>query len=264
MMILEYLTKIIFRFIQFFISIIFFPIVYPFRKKAYTYTKNNKKFHILTICNWFFTKDNDNGDYYVGPYWYKKEFKDKIFNKYTDESKQDPIAETFKQKLAYFFLAYLWCGFRNYMWNLNRSLFTEGQMYFLDNRSYYKEKVNTVSKAIDSKDLMPQCKFKDKSGYFRDNKGPMIAYPGDFSLNNKCTIEGLKIKIFNTLKYPNRKRFQLNYAKVLKFIYFISLEFFIGWDYLDGQLFWHSKIMFTKINRQSRLDYYNYKSIYGK
>jgi len=251
------------RLIQFPVSLIFFPLVYPFRKAAYNYTNRDdyKLFHPLSILSWFFTKEKKSGNWYTGPYWFKKEIKDKVFKEYTDEEKQDPIARSFKQKLIYFYLAYLWCAVRNFMWNLQRIMFRQSW----DNNRFFRVIKSNLPPYIDIK-LMPQAKFTDETGICRDNSGPLILYSCMTNNYLFATIEGKKLVIFYDDK--DRFRFDYRYVKILPIRLFRTIlifELFIGWDKVDCSWLLHFKPMFKKYGKQARKnhrEYLKYKEKY--
>lgn len=220
----------IFRLILWPVAFVFFPIAYPFRKQAYRYVKYNKKnwWHPLFIANLFFTKDDDNGDYYVGPYWYKKEIKKKYFNNFVLDSQDSIIYDseghpimsaklTFKQKLIYFYLALRWCVTRNYLWNLHRMLTKEGAITFFITNS--------------NCDLEPQIKYVDKSGAYRDNSGPhVLFYTMDSPYAMQAsTVEGYQAYLVYTKRGNVRPGF--NFAKVFNvFNKHLTVQVNVGWS----------------------------------
>jgi hypothetical protein len=259
----------LFRLIQYPISIIFFPVAYPFRKKAYEYAKGKpgkdyKLFHPLSIANWFFTKDDDSGNYYTGPYWYKKELKEKVFDEYEFAERREPVAKTFKQKLVYFYIAYCWCGFRNFMWNLYRLVYYD---VWDSNREFSVKKEDLViHKNIfypRTESIFPQAKFTDKEGEFRDNSGPMILYPTmNFPLE-KCTIEGVKNITFRNSK--GKLRFQNTSVKIIPIKVIkkiLVIELFTGWNRISGAAYFHCKLMFKKFKGEAVKDYGLYRKTF--
>lgn len=250
---IEFILLIILKGLLFPFSIIGFPIAFPFRRNAYSYTlkHGNTGWHPLIWCNWFFTKDGERGDWHAGPYWYMQEWKDKHFTEYTNESKEDPIATTFKQKWIYFLIAYRWCGFRNFMWNLRRIVLEEGGTW----NGLRREDIDLIKENIyppsDDVLVMPQLKYTDDDCNYRDNKGPVLLLWGmcGFPLE-RCSIFGEKRIEFPTVK-KGKRRFLYRKAfvkKIWKWDWYH--EFYWGWGYQSGTptIYFKNRFKKTKYN----------------
>ncbi len=249
---IEFILLMLFRGLMFPISILLFPLAFPFRRDAYRYTNKhgNVGWHPLQWCNWFFTKDGERGDWYTGPYWYMQETKDKYFTEYINESKEDPIPLTFKQKLIYFFIAYRWCGFRNFMWNLYRIIFEEGGTWNGLHIDDIDLVLNDIHPHTSDKLIMPQLKYTDDECNYRDNKGPILLTYGmcNFPLN-RCSIFGKKQIEFPTVKHGKR-RFLYRRAfvrRVWKWDW--HYEFYWGWMYQSGTPMIYFKNKFKKTKK---------------
>lgn len=249
------------RVLLFPISLIFFPLAYPFRHKSHLYCLWNgpKGLHILQIINWFFTKEGVNGDWWIGPYWYKKEFKDKYFSQSKDLAKTDFIPNGVKENILYFYLAYRWGAIRNYMWNLNRLLNYEG--WRLDRPELIHD---TISPRFTGSNLNPQCKFIDKEGFYRDNSGPYILYPFNKFQEDQCSIEGARIWKFYTPKSGRNPRFYYCYCKIVKLSFikrYLAIEIKLGWFPDWGSYTWQTKFMLKKADMIADFNYDRYKKV---
>ncbi len=231
----EYILLGILKGLLFPVSLIGFPFAYPFRKKAYAYTKKhgNTGWHPLVWANWFFTKDGQRGDWYTGPHWYMKETKDKVFDYWTTDCKEDPIPVSPWQHIVYFLIAYRWCGWRNFMWNLRRIIFEEGGTWHglhIDDI-----KVTKDTTGLDEKLLMPQLKYTDEHCNYRDNKGPILLMYGMCGFpQDKCTILGKKRIEFPTVR---KGKIRFLYRKATARPLFGKVwvhEFYWGWMYQSG------------------------------
>ncbi len=232
------------------VSILLFPLAYPFRNKAYNYSLKHGVigWHPLQWCNWFFTKYKERGDWYTGPHWYMKELKDKTFHYWTTECKEDPIPLSPWQHIIYFLIAYRWCGFRNFMWNLRREITEEGGTWDgiqVEEVEIKKENITNVTHP--DKLIFPQLKYVDENCNYRDNKGPLLLFPDNECgfPTKKCTILGSKFARFPTVR-NRRKRFLYRKTKVTKYWAF---EFYIGWTYQGGQHVLYFKNRFKKNER---------------
>ena len=232
---LEYFALGILKGLLFPISLIGFPIAYPFRKKAYAYTgkHGNTGWHPLVWCNWFFTKDGERGDWCTGPYWYMQEWKDKTFDYYTTSCKEDPIPVSPWQHIVYFLIAYRWGAWRNFMWNLRRIIFEEGGTW--NGLHINAITVTKDTTGMDYKLHLPQLKYTDEDCNYRDNKGPILLYYGMCGFpQSHCTILGKKRIEFPTVK-EGKVRFLYRKAFARKFLKWTWVhEFYWGWHIGSG------------------------------
>jgi len=244
-------------------SVVLFPIVYPFRNKAYRYTEENGLlgWHPLQWCSWFFTKYYDRGDWYTGPFWFLSSLKLKYFNEFSEELGNDPIPKTFKQKLIYFYMAYRWGAIRNYMWNLSRELFEEGGLWDgLEVKDIgiikHRLKIDEYKK---STVITPQLKYTDYQGSYSANKGKYYLFPKVHNYPvQSCTLEGIHLGKFRTVK-RNKLRFNYRYAVIKNlWSYLIGVEIFQGWSYYTGWPEFRAKLNIKKMDTKALKDYREY------
>ena len=261
----KYITILILKLLMFPVSVVLFPLAYPFRKKAYKYTEIHGLigFHPLQWCSWFFTKYCNEGDWYTGPFWYMREFKIKHFDIFSGVNNDDPIPQTFKQRLLYFYLAYRWGALRIYMWNLNRELFKEGGIWDgleIKTKNVVKHKLKIEPLRI-SPVVTPQLKYTNIDGTSVGNKGKYILYPGNYNYPIQiCTLEGIHFGKFKTVR-KNKNRFNFRYVTLKKIgRLLVQIEIFQGWSYYAGWPEYSFKIKFNKMNEKALGDYLEYQA----
>lgn len=256
-MLLLWVSYGLLRIITFFVSILFFWIIYPFRNKAYNYASSDfaKWYHPLFIASLFLTKYKNSGNWHVGPFRYKIKLKTKHFPNQIGEEKL--IAKSFKQKLIYFYIAYCWCGLRNYMWNLHRLLtaqtWNEQRLFII--------KKSTIKYYGIARNLMPQAKFIDETSTYHGNVGKYILYPNSGFEDKYCTIQGFKHIAFFDDK--GKRKIQINWVK-LKPISAIGtifiFEFQFGWNLVNCTWLCHVKFIFKKYDNKAERDYLRNKT----
>lgn len=246
------------------LTAILYPLVYAFRYKIIKYAerriyedtetklfklrKNVKKWHLyINPLFWGFLFTTGLTYNFSGPFWFKKDLKEKWFDNDDDHTR-------FKYRIRFFYLSYLWGGLRNSGYAFSQWFLCEGDA-IADSIKVYK--CNTV------KDIslieMPNAKFKDEFGNDMNNSGTYIKYPFDDPGESGVTIEGTKILLFRT--YIGKERFKYAFTKIYKLSKikkFLVIELIYGWDTWDGMAYLHSKFMFKKINTISESDYNRY------
>jgi len=242
------------------IALFIYPIVFLFRRNILNFAfKNikedfiNHQYSIKKLPKWkiyinplfwgFLFTTGFNSEY-EGPVWYLKELKEK-WKPYS--------------KLQFFWLCYRWQGIRNGAWTFTEWFFREGTV--TDVTIKYENTVEPLPLLI-----MPYAKFKDGNGEYRDNSGPYIRY--SFDVDNKyqdwmCTHEGKKILIFKT--YKKKERFEYALCKIIETkLFFLVLEIIFGWDWWDGNIIFHFKLMPKIRDYKAIADYRKYKRLYYK
>jgi len=266
--ILYYVYLNIIRIVHLIISIIFYPIAFLFRHKSNAYVKvhGNMGWHPLQWTNWFFTREGDIGDFYTGPIWYMREWKEKYFTKFIDEEMSDPIPQNLKEKFIYFLISYRWSGIRNFMWNLHRIINQEGGIW----NGVPKDSIRVIKSTILIKDedilKGAALKYIDKDGNYRDNKGTHICYPNNqFNIPvRNCYLEGVHYGKFKTMKMIENdgvERFNYSYAKVYPLPLInrlFCLEIKLGWAYYMGWQEFHMKFNFKKYDDFARKNHEEY------
>jgi hypothetical protein len=233
---IEYLLLLAFKALLFPVSVICFPLAYPFRKKAYAYTSEhgNTGWHPIVWANWFFTKDGRRGDWYTGPLWYMQELKEKTFHYWTTDCKEDPIPISPWQHIIYFIIAYRWGALRNFMWNLRRIVLEEGGTW----QDLKPSEIDIISDTTGHAHpfMLPQLKYTDRHCNYRDNKGPLLLFFGMCGFpESQCTILGKKRIEFPTKK-KGKRRFLYRKATARPVFnkYIIAHEFYWGWHTGSG------------------------------
>lgn len=260
------------------ISVLIYPLVFLFRRKVLVwcnkrfYEDENRMFQMKNGYKkwklyfhpyfWFFCFTTGLTDKWHGPEWYLKELKLKIFDtdpiEAIDISLLDKYYRYFslKEKLVYFYLCFRWQALRNSHWALSEWFFREGK--WIDG----SQEVVYAPKNIPWWDIMPNAKFKDADGTFRDNSGPYVRYPFEVSNISEewlTTHTGKKLIKFKT--YKGKKRFYYGYCKIipLKFLHkFLVIEQLFGWNWWNGIIVLHNKYMFKKMDELSISDYNKY------
>jgi hypothetical protein len=252
---------------------VIYPVVFLFRHNILKYAEkrieDNEYYHIFLVAPWVkkwklyfsplfwgFLFTTGLTDKYSGAEWYKKELKKKWFNDVDIESLINNRSRTvtFKQRLQYFWLCYLWGGLRNAAWAFMEWFFREGKA---DNGTIKVLKYNTIEEL--RPEIMPGAKFKDADGTIRNNSGPYIRYTFDSDDKWNVTNEGTKIITFITHK--GNERFTYAKCKILKLDWlrkFLVIEMIYGWDNLDGGMFFHNKYIFKKMDEFAVNDYNKY------
>lgn len=261
------------------ISYIFYPFAYLFLDSFVHYAIKNieedDEYHVFKLkpgvskfkiyCSalfwgWLFFGNRFDHDY-CGPFWFKKEKKIKWFTDFRIDDQIDinskyPIPHTFKEKIYYFWLSYLWSGIRNAAYNF-------GEWFFRDGRADYDTfkvyKLAMYDKSLDPT-IMPSTNFKDKDGTDRSNDGPYIKYTFDTENKWECLQEGVKIVTFKT--HINKERFYYGKVRVFKLNLikkFLVIELLFGWNPYNGLNTYASRFMFKTMDDFALSDYQKYQ-----
>lgn len=226
--------------------------------RIFVMRRNYVRWHLyLHPYFWLFCFTTGLTNNYYGPDWYKKELKAKWFTDIDIEILMNGKSKTviFLDKLRYFWLCYLWMGIRNAHWAFSEWFFREG-VYIEGTMKIVKEKGPTKLPEL----IMPEAKFKDLDGTYRDNSGPYIRYPYEAAEQWQSTNEGKKLMIFKTHK--GKERFYFGYCKIIPvrwLMKFLVIEILFGWNWWNGIPVLHNKYMFKEMDFHSVRDYQKYQ-----
>lgn len=195
---------------------------------------------------------------YSGSDNFMKEQKEKWFGRFgitQEQINNKKIKLSFMRFLKYFWICYRWNAIRNPHWAFNEWFFREG-VYIEGTMKIVKEKAPTKLPEL----IMPQAKFKDLDGTYRENSGPYIRYPYEAAEQWQSTNEGKKLMIFKTHK--GRERFYFGYCKIIPvrwLMKFLVIEILFGWNWWNGIPVLHNKYMFKVMDYHSVADYQKYQ-----